>query len=64
MEKENLIFKLMRDAGMTQAQLAAEVGVHPSFISMYFSGKRSLGKKTILRIHELFPEIDLKYLMR
>ena len=56
------IAQLRKEAGMNQAQLAAEINVTPSAVGMYEQGRRYPSVEILIAIAKLF-NVSLDYLV-
>ena len=53
---EDVILKLTADRGISQNQLAREIGINRGSLSNALSGRRGVGRKTLAGLLKLFPE--------
>ena len=56
------IAALRKDAGMSQAELARELGVSPSAVGMYEQGRREPSAQTLVHLSKIF-RVSTDYLL-
>ena len=62
MKLETELYKIMHQESLTNAKLAAKLGVSPSMLCLVLTGNKKPGRKFLQGLAVHYPDMCLKYL--
>jgi transcriptional regulator with XRE-family HTH domain len=62
MKLQSELYKIMQQENLTNAKLAAKLGISPSMLCLVLTGTKKPGRRFLQGLATQYPDICLKYL--